>query len=140
MARLDENEVNIYRSYVGTFMWLSLKVRPDLAFSVLEICKKVLQATIKDMKAINAIVRKVSRQGNIIKYMDEDTKEHIKVIAISDLAYFRNNNYIIRSVITLASDRNNRTCPLEWKNVCRPNLHISQPLQLFILLVDWKLG
>ena len=47
-------------------MWLVANVRPDLSFVILYLAKKMKEATLKDMKSINAIIKGIGIWENIL--------------------------------------------------------------------------
>ena len=56
---LNGAEMSVYRGYIRKLMWLTRNVRLDLNFSVLELSKKMKEATLKDLKSINPIVVRI---------------------------------------------------------------------------------
>ena len=52
---LTDTEIKIYRKFIGKLLWLSENVRPDWAFSALDMSRKVKKAMLKDLKDIQQI-------------------------------------------------------------------------------------
>ena len=56
---LTRDELKVFRKFVGKLNWLAANVRLDLAIYALELAKKQKKATIKDLREINRVLKKV---------------------------------------------------------------------------------
>jgi hypothetical protein len=71
--RSDENltreEMKVLRKYVGKLNWLAANTRPDIAIHALELAKKQKSATLKDLRSINRILKKVEEKESKVKWL-----------------------------------------------------------------------
>ena len=65
---LTREEMKVIRKYVGKINWLAANVRPDLAIDSLELAKKQKKATLKDLRSINRIIKKVYEKDNKVVF------------------------------------------------------------------------
>ena len=56
---LNRDEMKVLRKYVGKLNWLATNTRPDIAIDALELANKQKKATLKDLKEVNNILKKV---------------------------------------------------------------------------------
>ena len=59
---LTRDELKVLRKFVGKLNWLAANTRPDLAIYVLELAKRQKRATIKDLREINRVLKKVEEK------------------------------------------------------------------------------
>ena len=52
------------RKYIGKLNWLVANTRPDIAVSVLELAKNQKKVTLKDLRNVNRILKKVGEKEN----------------------------------------------------------------------------
>ena len=60
--RLMREEMKVLRKYVGKLNWLAANTRPDLAIHALELAKKQKNVTLKDLRSMNRVVKKVHKK------------------------------------------------------------------------------
>ena len=59
---LSREEMKLLRKYVGKLNRLAANMRPDLSFYALDLAKKQKAATLKDLRSINQILKKVKEK------------------------------------------------------------------------------
>ena len=63
VAKADEmltrDELKVFRKFVGKLNWLAANVRPDFSIYALDLAKKQKKATVKDLREINRVLKKV---------------------------------------------------------------------------------
>ena len=56
---MTKEEMKVLRKYVGILNWLAANTRPDITIHALELAKKQKKATLKDLKEVNIVLKKV---------------------------------------------------------------------------------
>ena len=59
---LSREEMKLLRKYDGKLNWLAANTRPDLSIYALDLAKKQKVATLKDLRSINWILKKVQEK------------------------------------------------------------------------------
>ena len=116
-SALTATEVKLYRKYVGKFLWLAENVRPDLSFLALDMSRKVQNATLKDLKAVNRnIITHVYGRENKVVLRPVGKREDLVVRSVSDAAFYMDSPSILGEIIMLANNKDDRVSPLFWKS------------------------
>ena len=113
---LTREEMRILRKYVGKLNWLAANTRPDIAISVLELAKNQKKATLKDLKNVNRILKKVYEKENKVIFGKIDRKENLCVVGISDASYNQDGHSLAREMIMLSSKKTEMASPMYWKS------------------------
>ena len=59
---LKRDELKVLQKYVGKLNWLAANTRPDIVIYALELAKKQKKATLKDLREINRVLKKVHKK------------------------------------------------------------------------------
>ena len=65
---LTRDELKVLRKYVGKLNWLAANTRPDITIHALELTKKQKKATLKDLKEVNNILKKVHEKESRVMF------------------------------------------------------------------------
>lgn len=111
---LTAEEIKGYQSLLGKLNWLSCNSRPDLKFDVFFYSQYNKTPKVKDLKGLNAVVKRVKKRGTSILFPKLDLNK-LKIIVFSD-ASLGNLEEKVRSCkafIVLISD-GKRCFPVKW--------------------------
>ncbi len=114
--KLSREEMKILRKYVGKLNWLASNTRPDIAIYALDLAKKQKNATLKDLRDINRIVKKVQEKESKVVFGKIANKNDLCVVGICDASYHHEENSISGEIILLASKTTEVASPLYWKS------------------------
>ena len=81
---LTRDELKVLRKFVGKLNWLAANTRPDLAIYALELAKRQKKATIKDLREINRVLKKVKEKESKVLFTKIGEKDELSVIGVSD--------------------------------------------------------
>ena len=113
---VTEVERKLYRKYVGKLLWLSENVRPDLAYTALDMSRKATKATLKDLKAINGVVDLIHSRENRIVIKRVGEKEDLIIKSLCDASFFTQEPSVMGEIILLGNKKTNAVAPLYWKS------------------------
>ena len=113
---LTREEMKILRKYVGKLNWLATNTRPDLSIYALNLAKKQKNATLKELRNINRILKKVLEKENVVVFSRVANKEDICMMGISDASYNQEENSVAGEMILLGSKTLLKSSPLYWKS------------------------
>ena len=113
---LTREELKVLRKYVGKLNWLAVNTRPDLAIYALELAKKQKKATLKDLRNVNRILKKVSDKESRVVFRRIARREDLCMIGITDASYNQEGNSIAGEMILLGSKKTNAAAPIYWKS------------------------
>ena len=109
-------ELKVLRKYGGKLNWLAMNTRPDLAINALELAKKQKKATLKDLRNVNRILKKVSDKESRVVFRRIARREDLCMIGITDASYNQEGNSIAGEMILLGSKKTNVAAPIYWKS------------------------
>ena len=90
--KLSREEMKILRKYVGKLNWLASNTRPDIAIYALDLAKKQKNATLKDLRDINRIVKKVQEKESKVVFGKIANQNDLCVVDICDAYYHHEEN------------------------------------------------
>ena len=96
--------------------WLAANTRPDLAIYMLELAKRQKKATIKDLREINRVLKKVREKESKVLFTKIREKNELSVIGISDASYHYNDKSIAEELIILGNQKTGKAAPLYWRS------------------------
>ena len=112
---LTREELKMLRKYIGKLNWLAANTRPDIAVSVLELAKNQKKATLKDLRNVNRILKKVYEKDNKVIFGRVAEKDKICVVGISDASYNQEGHSVAGEIILLSNTNSEAVSPLFWK-------------------------
>ena len=119
-AKADETltryEVNFFRKFMGKLNWLAANVRPDLAIYALELAKRQKKATIKDLREINRVLKKVREKKSKVVFTRIREKEELSVIGVNDASYHYDDRSVAGEMIMMGNQKNGKVTPLYWRS------------------------
>ena len=65
---LTKDELKVLRKYIGKLNWLTANTRPDKAIYALDLAKKQKRATLKDIRDVNRVFKKVKEKESKIVF------------------------------------------------------------------------
>ena len=107
-------EITVFRGYVGRLMRLSGNMRPDLAFSELDLARKIINSTIRDKRSINSKIKRILVIF-VVVYKEVDKRDNLKIIVGSDTSFSRCVVSVGGSLIMLRCTMNLNVSHLYWK-------------------------
>ena len=96
---LTREEMKIFRKYVGKLNWLAANTRPDLAIYALDLAKKQKQASLKDLRSINRILKKVREKESKVVFKRIGDKKDLCIFGVSDASYHQEENAVAGEII-----------------------------------------
>ena len=96
--------------------WLAANTRPDLAIYTLELARKQKKATLKDLRNIKRIFKKVSEKESRVVFGKVTRREDLCVIGITDASYNKEGNSVAGEMILLRSKKTNVAVSIYWKS------------------------
>ena len=66
--KLNEDQMTVMRGLVGQPQWLAQQCRMDISYGAHQLSKRSRQATIKDLKYTNSLVKKVKARVSRVEY------------------------------------------------------------------------
>ena len=115
-SRLTSEETTTLQEAIGQLNWLSCVTRPDISFDVSVLSSSIKEATVSDMVYANKVIRKVKNEKSSIKFPELDL-ESLQLVSFSDASYSNlRNGGSQGGHLTFLVDKNNNSCPLEWKS------------------------
>ena len=112
---LDKLEMKQYWKIVGKIMWLAENVRPDLCYGALQLSLKIKEATIRDMKKANAMIKKAKHDKSLV-FFKRLSNEDFVVYAIGDASYSPGQKAVGGQFVLLGNDTSKESVPLFWKS------------------------
>ena len=88
---------------MGKLNWLAANVRPDLAIYALELAKKQKKATIKDLREINRVLKKVREKESRVVFTRIGSKDELSLIGVSDASYHYDDKSVAGEMIMLGN-------------------------------------
>ena len=108
--------MRLLRKYVGKLNWLATNTRPDIAIYALDLAKKQKNATLKDLRNINRVIKKVHAKDSKVKFGRVAKKEDLCITGISDASHNQEDNSIAGEMILLSSKTTEAASPIYWKS------------------------
>ena len=65
---LTKDELKVLRKYIGKLNWLAANTRPDKAIYALDLAKKQKRATLKDLRDVNRVFKKVQEKESKVVF------------------------------------------------------------------------
>ena len=65
---LTKDELKVLRKYIGKLNWLAANTRPDKAIYALNLAKKQKRATLKDIRDVNRVFKKVQEKESKVVF------------------------------------------------------------------------
>jgi hypothetical protein len=120
---LTEVELSIYRKYTGKFAWLAANTRPDIAFTASDMSRKNNSTTIKDLKRVNIVIRRIKEKPCEVFFGKIGPKEDLMFFGLADASYKMGDKAIGGDLVVLGNRRTDVGVPIYWtsktlKTVC----------------------
>ena len=109
---LTRDELKVLRKYVGKLSWLAANTRPDLTIYRLELGKRQKKATIKDLRDVNRVLKKVKDKESKVLFTRIGEKDELYVIGVSDASYHYDDRSVAGEIIMLGSKKTGKAAPL----------------------------
>ena len=113
---LTRDELKVFRKFVGKLNWLAANTRPDLAIYALELAKRQKKATIKDLREINRVLKKVKEKESKVLFTKIGEKDELSVIGVSDASYHYDDKSVAGELIMLGNQKTGKAAPLYWRS------------------------
>ena len=113
--KLNEDHLTVMRGLAGQMQWLAQQCRMDISYGAHQLSKRSRQATIKDLKYANSLVKKAKARVSRVEYKSIGKEEDIVVFGFSD-ADFKAGQKSTGGQITLLGNKiEDRVSPILWK-------------------------
>ena len=122
---LNLEEFKSFRGASGKLQWLAEMTRPDLSYDCLEMSSHGKDATKKDLKAVNKVIKKAKEHGSTIKYSKVGDFEDLKILAVTDGAYLKleqKTKSVMGRFLFLSNKEESKVVPLMWKSKSIPTV------------------
>ena len=86
---------------------MAANVRPDLAIDSLELAKKQKKASLKDLRSINRIIKKIYEKENKVVFRKIGNDKDLCVASVSDASYNTEDHSIAGEIILLGNKEMN---------------------------------
>ena len=113
---LSSLEMKKYRKITGNLMWLAENVRMDLLYGALQLSMKNKEATVRDMKKANALIKKAKSAPSLVVFTKVREPEDLIVHALSDASYTAGEKAVGGQVILVGSSHSDKVTPIYWKS------------------------
>ena len=114
--KLTREEMKVLRKYVGKLNWLATNTRPDLSIYALGLAKKQKDATLKELRNINRIIKKVSEKDNVVVFTKVAEKKDLCMLGVSDASYNQEGHSVAGEIIILGCKSSLVCSPVYWKS------------------------
>lgn len=104
------------RKYIGKFNWLAANIRPDISIYALNLAKKQKKATLKDLRAVNRVLKRVQEKEIKVVFKIIGKKEDLCVVGVCDASYHYDNRWVAGEIIMLGNKNDERAAPIYWKS------------------------
>ena len=117
----DDKELTLYERKVlkkmtGKLSWLAEGCRPDLSFNVLEMSRKNNKATIKDLKDVNKVLKKVRGRPSKITLKKLMPENKLMIFGETDALYKQGEKSIGGQIVLLGSRKSEKVNMIYWKS------------------------
>lgn len=109
---MTRDELKVLRKFVGKLNWLAASTRSDLAIYVLELPKRQKKATIKDLKEINRLLKKVREKESRVLFIKIGKKDELSVIGVSNASYHHDGRSVAGELIMLGNQKTGKAEPI----------------------------
>ena len=109
---LTRDELKVLRKFVGKLNWLAANTRPDLAIYALELAKKQKKATVKDLREINKVLKKVREKDSRVLFTKVGKKDELIVMGVSDASYHHDDRSVAGELIMLGNQKTGKAAPI----------------------------
>ena len=104
---------------------MAANTRPDHAIYALELAKRQKKATIKDVREVNRVLKKVREKESKVLFTKIGEKDELSVIGVSDASYHYDDKSVAGELIMLGNQKTEKAAPLYWisgiiRKVCMP--------------------
>ena len=76
--------MKVLRKYVRKLNWLAANTRSDINIHALELAKKQKKATLKDLKEVNNVLKKVHEKESRVMFKKLGKKEDLCITGVTD--------------------------------------------------------
>ena len=121
--------MKVLRKFVGKLNWLAANTRPYLAIYALELAKRQKKATIKDLREINRVLKKVREKESRVLFTKIGKKNELSVIGVSDASYHHDDRSVAGKLIMLGNQKTGKAAPIHWRLGVIMNVFISPKVE-----------
>ena len=117
-AKLNKPQFKEFRAASGKITWLAEQTRPDLAYDVIDMTSHNKDASIKDIKDMNKVIKKAKEHDTIVKFSRIGDFKDMKILAIADGAYCKKEQKtksVMGRFIFLTNTEESKVVPIIWK-------------------------
>ena len=117
--RLDEeltrDELKVLWKYVGNLNWLAANKRPDIVIYALELAKKQKKATLKDLREVIRILKKVHEKESKVVFKRIGDKKELCIVGVCDASYHCDDKSVAGEIVMLGNKETTDALPIYWK-------------------------
>ena len=113
---LTKDELKILQKYVGKIKWVAANTRQDNTIHALELAKKQKKATLKDLREVNRILKKVHEKESKVMFKKLGTKEELCIVGVCDASYKNDDRSVTGEIIMLANKKTMDVSLIYWKS------------------------
>ena len=102
---LTKDETKVLRKHIGKLDWLVINTRLDISRYALDLAKKQKKATLKHLRDMNKVLKKVHEKESRFMFRRIGNKEDLCVIGVCDASYHNDDNSVGGEMIMLGSKK-----------------------------------
>ena len=97
---------------MGKINWLAANTRLDITIYALELAKKQKNATLKDLREVNKILKKIHEKKCKVMFKKLGTKEELCIVGVCDASYKNDDRSVEGEIIMLANKKTMDVSPI----------------------------
>ena len=113
---LTREELKLLRKSVGKLNWLATNTRPDTAIYALDLAKRQKKATLKDLRSVNRVLKKVHKKESKVKFKKIGNREDLCLVGVCDASYQFYDNSVGGDLLMLENKKTDAASPIYWKS------------------------
>jgi hypothetical protein len=114
--KLTREEMKVLRKFVGKLNWLASNTRPDISIYALDLAKRQKNATLKDLRNINRIIKRVHEKESRVVFGRIAEKNDLCIAGICDASHHQEDNSVAGEMILLCSKSTEVASSVYWKS------------------------
>ena len=102
---LTREELKLLRKCVGKLNWLATNTRLDIAIYALDLAKRQKKATLKDLRSVNRVLKKVHKKESKVKFKKIGNRADLCIVGVCDASYHYDDNSVGGELLMLGKKR-----------------------------------
>ena len=94
---------------------MTANTRPDVAIYVLDLAKKQKKATLKDLREVNRVLKKVHEKESMVVFKRIGDKKELCIIGVCDASYHCDDKSVAGEIVMLGNKETTDALLIYWK-------------------------